>query len=48
MRETKSEQEILNERINNDLVAFGEFSAYDLIENSVHKLDFLELEPNEE
>lgn len=45
MNETKTEQDILFERINNDLVAFGEFTAYDLIENSVFKQDFLELEP---
>lgn len=45
MNEIRSEQDILYERINNDLVAFGEFTANDLIENSVFKQDFLVLEP---
>lgn len=37
MSEMKSEYEILTERIQNDLVAFGEFTANDLIENSMYK-----------
>lgn len=44
MNEVKSEIEIFNERIKNDLVAIGEFDAMDLINNSVSKDNFLHIE----
>lgn len=34
------------ERIESDLVAFGEFSARDLIDHSVLQEDFMQIEPN--
>ena len=46
MSDMYTEYDLLNERLQNDLVAFGEFTANDLIENSVFQQDFLELEPS--
>ena len=40
----RSEQDILRERIEKDLVAFGEFTAIDLMDNSVNPDDFTTLD----
>lgn len=40
-----SESEIFRKRIENDLVAVGNFSANDLINNSVDQDEFTNLEP---
>ena len=40
MNDMRSEQDILHDRIDKDLAAFGEFSAIDLIDNSVCPDDF--------
>ena len=42
----KSESDILKERIEEDLVAYGEFTAVDLMKNSVTPDDFVFLENN--
>ena len=41
MSEIRSESDLLTERIENDLVAVGEFNAGDLIQNSVSKENFM-------
>ncbi len=40
----RSENDILHDRIENDLVAFGEFSSTDLMDKSVNPDDFLMLD----
>ena len=40
-----SEQDIFKQRINNDLVAYGNFSATDLISQSVNQEEFENIEP---
>lgn len=40
----RSESDILAERIENDLVAFGSFTAEDLMTHSVSPDDFINLE----
>lgn len=40
----RSEQDILHERIEKDLVAFGEFSSIELMDNSVNPDDFTALD----
>jgi len=37
----RNERDILEERIEKDLVAFGEFSSRDLMDNSINPEDFL-------
>ena len=41
----RSEYDILQERIEKDLVAFGNFSASDIINHSVYQEEFTHLEP---
>jgi hypothetical protein len=43
--DVRSEYEIFQERIEKDLVAFGNFSANDIINNSVYQEEFTNLEP---
>ena len=40
----RDERELMEERIEKDLVAFGEFTAGDLMQNSVCPEDFLSLD----
>jgi hypothetical protein len=40
----RSDQDIMRERIERDLVAFGEFTAKDLMEHSVNPDDFTSLD----
>ena len=40
----RSERDIMLERIEKDLVAFGEFNSKDLMENSVNPDDFLSID----
>ena len=40
----RSERDILLERIDKDLVAFGEFNSKDLMEKSVNPDDFLSVD----
>lgn len=42
----RSEQDILQERIEKHLMAFGEFNSDDLMRNSINPDDFLSLESN--
>lgn len=48
LSDMKTEQDILAERLENDLIAFGEFSSIDLMQHSVCPDDFLVLEESEE
>ena len=40
----RSEQDILRERIEKDLIAFGDFSSDDLMSNSINPDDFMLLD----
>ena len=44
LSEIRTDLDILAERLDNDLVAFGQFSAHDLIDHSVNHDDFTKLE----
>jgi hypothetical protein len=44
MSDMRSEDDILHERLENDLVAFGEFSAVDLMDHSIQPDDFTSLD----
>jgi len=41
----KCEYDVLMERIENDLVAFGEFQASEIVQNSICQDDFIDVEP---
>ena len=41
----RGEYEMLMDRIENDLVAFGEFQASEIVENSICRDDFVDVEP---
>ena len=41
----RGEYEVLMERIENDLVAFGEFQASEIVQNSICQDDFIDVEP---
>ena len=41
----KGEYEVLMDRIQNDLVAFGEFQAGEIVSNSICQNDFIDVEP---
>jgi hypothetical protein len=43
--QTMTELELLRQRIDHDLVAFGEFQASDIVQNSVCQADFTNIEP---
>jgi hypothetical protein len=45
MGDMRTEQEIFLERIERDLVAYGNFSAQDIIDHSVYQEEFTHLEP---
>ena len=40
----RSERDIINERIEKDLVAYGEFNSQQLVDRSVNRDDFLSLD----
>ena len=40
-----NETELLRWRIENELVALGDFSAEDLVENAANQVDFRDVEP---
>ena len=42
---TMSDMEVLRQRIDSDLVAFGEFQASDIIQHSICQSDFTNIEP---
>lgn len=44
MSDMRYEKDILAERIEKDMIAFGEFSAIELMENSVNPDDFIRLD----
>ena len=41
----RGEYDILMERMENDLVAFGEFQASEIVQNSICQDDFIDVEP---
>jgi len=41
----RDEHILLRERIDNDLIAFGEFQASDLVQNCVNYDDFVDVQP---
>ena len=45
VHETRTEAEVFRDRIDQDLVAFGNFSAHDIITHSVYQDEFTHLEP---
>ena len=45
MGDMRSDADIFQERIERDLVAFGNFSATDIINHSTHQDEFTHLEP---
>lgn len=45
MGDMRSDADIFQERIERDIVAFGNFSATDMINHSTHQDEFTHLEP---
>ena len=45
MNDMRSEAEIFQERLEHDLVAFGNFTATDIINHSIYQEEFDSLEP---
>ena len=45
MGDMRAESEIFQERVERDLVAFGNFSANDIISHSVYSEEFTQIEP---
>jgi len=45
LNDMRSEQDIFQERISTDLVAFGNFSAYDITTHSINPEEFENIEP---